>query len=86
MSRGYSRDEANSKAQAAVSAGVTYDGAYFFVRVEAGDSEALEAVQAMCEKIATAVKSIAEAATAASNAIMAALPSLAEMARRKAAE
>lgn len=62
MSRGYSRNEANSKAQAAVSAGVTYDGAYFSVRVEAGDSELLEALYAVCDRIAAALRSVAAAA------------------------
>ena len=82
MGRGYSRDEANSKARAAVSAGVTYEQAYFAVRCEDGDSEALEAVQAVCERIAAAVQSITEAAMAAAQAITAALPSMKEVASK----
>lgn len=85
MSRGYSRNEANSKAQAAVSAGVTYEQAYFAVRVEAGDKEALEAVQAACERIVEAVRSITEAAMAASMAIAVAWPSMVAKAKKLAA-
>lgn len=86
MSRGYSRNEANSKAQAAVSAGVTYDRGYFAVQIEAGDSDALEAVQAVCERLAEAIRSVAEAATAAARALATALPSMVEVARKYAAE
>lgn len=56
MSRGYSRNEANSKAQAAVSAGVTYDAAYFAVRIEARDSELMEALQAVRDRIAAVLQ------------------------------
>ena len=83
MSRGYTRNEANSKAQAAVSAGVTYENGYFAVRIEAGDIEALSAVQAACNRIAEAMKSVAEALVHMINALAAAMPILAEMARRQ---
>lgn len=86
MGRGYSRDEANSKARAAVSAGVTYGQAYFAVRVEDGDSEALKAVRAVCVEIAAAVQSITEAATAATKALTAALPTVVQIARLNVAD
>lgn len=82
MGRGYSRDEANSKARTAVSAGVTYEQAYFAVRVKDGDSEALEAVWEACVKISAAVQSVAETAMFAAKAIVAALPSIKEMASK----
>lgn len=86
MSRGYSRNEANHRAQAVVRTGATYEQLYFAVRVECGDSEALEALQEMFDRIAAAVKNISEAAIAAAKALTAAMPSLAEMARKRAAE
>lgn len=86
MSRGYSRNEANSRARAAVSAGFTYDCAYFAVRVETGESEALEAVQAVLDRIVQVVKSWTETMWRLSKAIKEALPSMEEMIHRNAAE
>ena len=62
MSRGYSRNEATTVALRAIRNGRTYDIAYFAVRVEDGDSEALEAVQALCYRIAAVLRSVADAA------------------------
>ena len=86
MSRGYSRNEANSRARAAVSAGFTYDCAYFAVCVETGDSEALEAVQAVLDRIAQIAKSWTETMWRLSKAIKEALPSLAEIIQKNATE
>ena len=55
MSRGYSRNEANQAALTAISDGHTYEGAYFAVRVNDGDPEAVEAVREACERIAHAI-------------------------------
>lgn len=63
MSRGYSRNGANLAALTAISGGHTYEGAYFAVRVNDGDPEAVEAVREVCERIA-------EAAAIVSRAIM----------------
>ena len=86
MARGYSRNEANSRASVVVSARLTYEQGYFAALLESGDSEAWEAVQAVCAKIVAVVQSIAEACISASKAIMEASPSLAEMAQKNAAE
>ena len=86
MSRGYTRNEANSKAQAAVSAGVTYDSGYFAVQIEAGDSDALEAVQAAFDRFTEVVRSFSEAIMRASKAIVEAMPKVVEMAKQMRAE
>lgn len=52
MARGYSRNEATTLAQCAVRTRSTYDTMYFAVRLKDGDSELMQAVEAMCNLIA----------------------------------
>lgn len=52
MSRGYSRNEAATKAQIGICAHGRYDVAYFAIRLIDGDSELMEAVQEVCKIIA----------------------------------
>lgn len=86
MARGHSRNEANLRAEAVVRAGVTYENGYFAVRLDDGDSEALEALQEACIKIVQGIKAILEAAWRAAKEIQAAATSIAEIGRIDATE
>ena len=84
MARGRSRNDATQAAQDAVRGGHTYDGAYFAVRVNDGDPEAVEAVQAVCKRIIEAVQAISRAAVETAQKIAEAMPAVVEMAKRAA--
>lgn len=86
MARGHSRNEANLIAEAVVRAGATYENGYFAVRLDDGDSEAVEALHEACIKIVRGIKAIVEAAFRAVKAIDAAVPSMAAMGRIDAPE
>ena len=76
MSRGYSRNEANQAALTAISDGHTYDGVYFAVRVNDGDPEVLEAVKAVCDRIAEAVADFQNAINAITQKIVETIPTI----------
>ena len=82
MSRGYSRNGANQAALTAISGGHTYEGAYFAIRVNDGDPEAVEAVREACECIAQAAELVSRAIMEAVKKAIDGLPSLAETQKR----
>lgn len=82
MARGRSRNDATQAALDAVSNGHTYDGAYFAVRVNDGDPEAVEAVQAACTRVIEAITAISRAAIETAQKIAEAMPALAEMGQK----
>lgn len=83
MARGRSRNEANQAALAAVCDGHTYDGIYFAVRVNDGDTEAVEAVRAACTRMAEVFTEWTNAMCEAVEKITAAIPSLQEMLQKR---
>ena len=82
MSRGYSRNEANQAALTAISDGHTYEGVYFAVRVNDGDTDAVEAVREACERIAEAAELVSRAIMEAEKKAVEGLPSVEEAAKR----
>lgn len=78
MSRGYSRNEADLIASAAVSGGRDYEHAYTCVLINDGDPEAVEAARRAIERLAEAVNRLLPSIL---EAITAALPQIVEAAK-----
>lgn len=83
MARGYSRNDATQAALDAVSNGHTYDGVYFAVCVNDGDTEAMEAVReavfAVCENITEIVAGWVSAISEFAQKIAEVMPDIVKM-------
>ena len=86
MAKGCSRNEANLRAREVVRAGDTYWYGYFAFLLESGDSDAIEAMKNIMDRMVQAANQFIEAFMRIAKAFTEALPSLAEMAQENAAE
>ena len=60
MARGYSRNGAALSALLAINNGNTYADAYFAVRLNDGDPDAIDALQEMCNRIDAMISAVAQ--------------------------